>query len=189
MGEELDLPGELYGFGSLLLWLLATRATQIVDACFTVGPARPSPRYGVVDGHHVPTPSVVAWLLTAAEFGLPVEGLMRQQDPGVSRRQHVLARTISSAWNEAHALAGLGRCAQAAHRIADARAFLHQAHDVFDTIDPEEATHIATELAALPAAPSLPDAAGVPGVPAVPSLPDAPGLPGATGVPGPEIGS
>ena len=27
MGEDLDLPGELYGFGSLLLWVLATRAT------------------------------------------------------------------------------------------------------------------------------------------------------------------
>ena len=86
------MPSELYGFGSLLLWVLATRATQIVDRCYATGPARPSPRYGTVDGHPVPTPSLVAWLLTAAEFGLPVEGLAHRSAVA-DRRQHVL-RTV-----------------------------------------------------------------------------------------------
>jgi tetratricopeptide (TPR) repeat protein len=92
VGAELEAPSELYGFGSLLLWVLATRATDIVDLCYSVGPARPSPHYGIVDGHPVPTPSLVAWLLAAAEFGLPLEGL-GQHDPSLGRRQHVL-RTI-----------------------------------------------------------------------------------------------
>jgi tetratricopeptide (TPR) repeat protein/DNA-binding transcriptional ArsR family regulator len=94
MTEELELPSDLYGFGSLLLWVLATRATQIVDSCYADGPARPSPRYGVVDGHPVPTPSLVAWLLTAAESGLPLDALTRR-DGRLDRRQHVL-RTIVS---------------------------------------------------------------------------------------------
>ena len=92
MAAELEAPSELYGFGSLLLWVLATRATEIVDLCYSVGPVRPSPHYGVVDGHPVPTPSLVAWLLAAAEFGLPLDGLARH-DPSLGRRQHVL-RTI-----------------------------------------------------------------------------------------------
>src|ERR1700728_915782 len=93
MGEDLELPGELYGFGSLLLWVLATRATQIVDQCYAASPARPSPSYGIVDGHPVPTPALVAWLLTAAEFDVPLDGLAERRDPGLDRRQHVL-RTI-----------------------------------------------------------------------------------------------
>jgi hypothetical protein len=71
MAEELDLPDEVFGFGSWLLWLLATRATAVVDEAFAAGPARPSRHYGMVDGHPVPTPSLVAWLLTAAESGTP----------------------------------------------------------------------------------------------------------------------
>jgi tetratricopeptide (TPR) repeat protein len=93
MAEDLDLPGELYGFGSLLLWLLATRATQVVDQCYAAGPARPSQFYGIVDGHPVPTPSLVAWLLAAAEFDVPLDDLADRHDPGLERRQHVL-RTI-----------------------------------------------------------------------------------------------
>ena len=92
MGEDLELPSELYGFGNLLLWLLATRATQVVDLCYSDGPARPSPAYGTVDGHPVPTASLVAWLLVAGESGLPVDRLT-QRDPKLAARQHVL-RTI-----------------------------------------------------------------------------------------------
>jgi tetratricopeptide (TPR) repeat protein len=92
VGDALELPSELYGFGSLLLWVLATRATEIVDLCYASGPARPSPRYGTVDGHPVPTPSLVAWLLTAAEFDLPLDGLAHRAAVA-DRRQHVL-RTV-----------------------------------------------------------------------------------------------
>ena len=56
MGENLNLPDEVYGFGSWLLWVLATRATAVVDRAFAAGPARPSRHYGMVDGHPVPTP-------------------------------------------------------------------------------------------------------------------------------------
>jgi tetratricopeptide (TPR) repeat protein len=96
VGVELDLPDEVYGFGSWLLWLLATRATRAVDQAFAAGPARPSRHYGVVDGHPVPTPSLVAWLLTAAEHGVPLDQLA-QRDRRVSERQKVLRTIVSRA--------------------------------------------------------------------------------------------
>jgi hypothetical protein len=39
------------------------------------GPAKASRQYGTVDGHPVPTPSLVAWLLTAAESGVAPDQL------------------------------------------------------------------------------------------------------------------
>ncbi len=66
VAQELELPDEVFGFGSWLLWVLATRATALVDPVYAAGPARPSRRYGMVDGHPVPTPALVAWLLTVA---------------------------------------------------------------------------------------------------------------------------
>jgi tetratricopeptide (TPR) repeat protein len=96
VGEDLDLPDEIYGFGSWLLWVLATRATAVVDRAFAAGPARPSRHYGMVDGHPVPTPSLVAWLLTAAEAGLPADGLA-QRDRRLDERQKVLRTTVSRA--------------------------------------------------------------------------------------------
>jgi len=92
VGEDLDLPDELFGFGSWLLWVLATRATSVVDAAFTAGPARPSRHYGTVDGHPVPTPSLVAWLLVVAESGLAPDELAGR-DARLDGRQKVL-RTI-----------------------------------------------------------------------------------------------
>ena len=86
----------VYGFGSCLLWVLATRATAVVDEAFAVGPARPSRHYGMVDGHPVPTPSLVAWLLTAAEAGLPADGLA-QRDRRLDKRQKVLRTIVSRA--------------------------------------------------------------------------------------------
>jgi Tetratricopeptide repeat len=96
VGEELDLPDEVYGFGSWLLWLLATRATDVVDRAYAAGPARPSRHYGTVDGHPVPTPSLVAWLLTAAEYGVPLDQLP-QRDRKANERQKVLRTIVSRA--------------------------------------------------------------------------------------------
>jgi predicted ATPase/DNA-binding CsgD family transcriptional regulator len=96
VGEDLDLPDELFGFGSWLLWMLATRATAVVDRVFAVGPARPSRHYGLVDGHPVPTPSLVAWLLTAAESGLAPEELAGR-DARLDERQKVLRTVVSRA--------------------------------------------------------------------------------------------
>jgi hypothetical protein len=94
VGEQLELPDEVYGFGSWLLWLVATRAMAVVDRAFAAGPARPSRYYGMVDGHPVPTPSLVAWLLAAAEAGFGLEELS-QRDTRLDERQKVL-RTIVS---------------------------------------------------------------------------------------------
>ena len=96
MGADLDLPDDVYGFGSWLLWVLATRATTVVDEAFAAGPARPSRHYGMADGHPVPTPSLVAWLLTAAEAGLPAAGLA-QRDRRLDERQKVLRTIVSRA--------------------------------------------------------------------------------------------
>jgi hypothetical protein len=49
-----------------------------------------------------------------------------------------LAREIASSWNEAHALAGLGRRAQAAGHTTDAGASLRQAQEIFQRIGAAE---------------------------------------------------
>jgi tetratricopeptide (TPR) repeat protein len=60
-----------------------------------------------------------------------------------------LAREIDSPWDEAHALAGLGRCAQAAGHTAEAATNLGEALAVFQQIGTAEATSVALELKAL----------------------------------------
>jgi Tfp pilus assembly protein PilF len=61
-----------------------------------------------------------------------------------------LAREIGSSGNEAHALAGLGRCALTAGHSADAARTLRQALEIFRLIGrPEAAAAVTAELAAL----------------------------------------
>ena len=60
-----------------------------------------------------------------------------------------LARAIGAAWDEAHALAGLGRCAIAAADLTTARAQLGRAAAIFRRIGAPEATAVTAELAAL----------------------------------------
>jgi predicted ATPase/DNA-binding CsgD family transcriptional regulator len=96
MAEELELPDEIFGFGNWLLWVLATRATAVVDRMYAAGPARPSRHYGTVDGHSVPTPSLVAWLLTAAEASIPPDRLV-SRDAWLDERQKVLRTIVSRA--------------------------------------------------------------------------------------------
>jgi hypothetical protein len=57
-----------------------------------------------------------------------------------------LAREISSPWDEAQALAGLGRCALAAGHATDAVAGLRQAREIFERIGAAEATAVTAEL-------------------------------------------
>jgi tetratricopeptide (TPR) repeat protein len=57
-----------------------------------------------------------------------------------------LARKIGSEWDQAHALAGLGRCALASGRPADAIANLRQALEIFQRIGAVEASDVAAEL-------------------------------------------
>jgi tetratricopeptide (TPR) repeat protein len=94
MTDEVDLPDELYGFGDWLLWMVATRATALVDEIYERGPARPSRQYGMAEGHHVPTPSLIAWLLTAAELGVSPGQLAADSDEAKSAQKSL--RTMVS---------------------------------------------------------------------------------------------
>jgi hypothetical protein len=60
-----------------------------------------------------------------------------------------LAREIDSPFDEAHALAGLSRCALAAGHTADAAAGLRQALEIFQRIGAAVANDVAAELDAL----------------------------------------
>ena len=68
---------------------------------------------------------------------------------GESHRQALgLAREIDSAWDEAHAVAGLARCALASGRIGEAVTGLRQALEIFQRIGAGEAAEVAAELEA-----------------------------------------
>ena len=71
-----------------------------------------------------------------------------------------LSRAIGSSVDEADALAGLGRCALAARRPADAEALLGQALEIFQRIGAAAASGVRAELAAL----ASPRPAGTKGV-------------------------
>jgi tetratricopeptide (TPR) repeat protein len=77
-----------------------------------------------------------------------------RDDLGQARSCHQqaldLARQIGSPLNEAHALAGLGRCALAAGRTAEAETGLRQALEIFRRIGTAEAADVRAELDALP---------------------------------------
>jgi tetratricopeptide (TPR) repeat protein len=60
-----------------------------------------------------------------------------------------VAREIGSNWDEAHALAGLARCALAAGRAGEAVAGLKQALEIFRRLGSAEAAEVSGELDAL----------------------------------------
>jgi len=60
-----------------------------------------------------------------------------------------LAREIASSWDEAHALAGLGRCALADGHRAQAGVLLRQALEIFQRIGAAEVPELLAELDAL----------------------------------------
>jgi tetratricopeptide (TPR) repeat protein len=98
MPSDLDLPDEIYGFGGWLLWMIGTRAPALVNKLYDEGPAN-SPQAWADDRHRVPTPSVVAWLLLAAERGLQPDQLPRK-DPELKKRQASLRAMVSRALGE-----------------------------------------------------------------------------------------
>lgn len=87
-----------------------------------------------------------------------------------------LAREDGIRWDEAHALAGLGRCALAAGRIAEAEGQLRRALEIFQRIGTAEAADVAAELDALPLLPSGSPAAGC--VPLTLTMPTSSPVPG-----------
>jgi Tetratricopeptide repeat len=60
-----------------------------------------------------------------------------------------LARAISSSWDEAHALAGLGRCALGSGDTAQARLLLLEALGLFQQIGAAEVAEVQAELDAI----------------------------------------
>jgi hypothetical protein len=60
-----------------------------------------------------------------------------------------LARQIGSSWDEAYALAGLGRCALAVGHTAKAEDRVRQALKIFQRIEAAEASAVSAELQAL----------------------------------------
>jgi Tfp pilus assembly protein PilF len=68
---------------------------------------------------------------------------------GCHRQALDLARAIASSWDEAHALAGLGRCALAAGHATQAEILLRQALEIFQRTGAAEADGVARELTAL----------------------------------------
>ena len=74
-------------------------------------------------------------------------------DPGGARSYHEqalgLARELGSSWDEAHALAGLGRAALADGQVAEAEYDLRHAYEIFLRISAAEALPVAAELEAL----------------------------------------
>jgi Flp pilus assembly protein TadD len=62
--------------------------------------------------------------------------------PGPAEQALYLARQIGSTWDEAHALAGLGRCALAAGRTSEADTALRQALAIFQRIGAGEAAEV-----------------------------------------------
>jgi tetratricopeptide (TPR) repeat protein len=77
-----------------------------------------------------------------------IRGDLDQAETG-HRQALDVAREIDSSWGEACALAGLGRCALAAGRTAEAQEGLRQAREIFQKIGAAEAASVAAELDAL----------------------------------------
>jgi len=71
------------------------------------------------------------------------------QAEGCHQRALKLARAIASSWDEAHALAGLGRCALAAGHATQAGVLLRQALEIFQRTEAAEAPDLLAELDAL----------------------------------------
>jgi lipopolysaccharide biosynthesis regulator YciM len=60
-----------------------------------------------------------------------------------------VAQEIDSAWDEAHAVAGLARCDLATGQSADGESKLRQAHEIFQRMGAAETPGVAAELAAV----------------------------------------
>jgi hypothetical protein len=89
-----------------------------------------------------------ARLLLSPEARVAGWGIGRPRSSWAALR---LAREIESAWDEAHAVAVLGRCALPADHAAEGRAGLRQALGIFNRIGATEASDMSDELEALAA--------------------------------------
>ena len=94
---DLEVPTGLWGFGNVLLWLVAIRAPDLVDEVYATKWVRPLGRYGTVNDHYVPSPALIGWLITAAEFGiLPASEQVPHQN--FAKKAHSKQAQISRAF-------------------------------------------------------------------------------------------
>ena len=96
LSRQLEVPPGLRGFGNYLVWMVATRAAGLVDAVYDSGVARPSSRYRMRDGHHLPTQALFALLIVAGQGDLHPARLPGD-DTNLRRAQHTLAATMTHA--------------------------------------------------------------------------------------------
>jgi hypothetical protein len=89
---ELAVPAGIAGFGNYLVWMVATRAAELVDAVYDSGVARPSPNYRMLDGHHLPTQSLFAWFILATRRGTD-PARMPRDDEVLHKAQRILRAT------------------------------------------------------------------------------------------------
>ena len=76
------------------------------------------------------------------------------QAEGCHQQALELARAIASSWDEAHAFAGLGRCALAVGDATQAELLLRQALEIFQRIGAAEAPDLLAELDTLTGPPT-----------------------------------
>jgi hypothetical protein len=94
--EDPEPPAEIRGFGNCLLWILATRAPELVDSLYQSGRAKATQDFRMLDGRDLPTRAVVAWLLLAAELGVHPARLPRG-DRELDRQHNSLRARMSLA--------------------------------------------------------------------------------------------
>ena len=96
LSRELQVPPGFAGFGNYLVWLVATRAAELVDAVYDSGVARPSREYQMLDGHHLPTQALFARFVVANRSGIDPARLPRD-DGNLHKAQRSLSATMTHA--------------------------------------------------------------------------------------------
>jgi tetratricopeptide (TPR) repeat protein len=96
--DELEPPVDLRGFGNVLLWMVAIRAPDLVDSVYRAKRARRLTKYGRVDDHYVPSPTLIGWLLTATELGILPDS-RPSRDENSAGKAHSMKTQIGRAFN------------------------------------------------------------------------------------------
>lgn len=96
LSRELEAPPGFTGYGNYLVWMVATRAAELVDAVYDSGVARPSREYQMLDGHHLPTQALFARFIVANQRGVDPARLPRD-DGNLRKAQRSLSATMTPA--------------------------------------------------------------------------------------------
>src|ERR1700722_9538708 len=93
-------PAAMAGFGDRLLWLLMTRAPEVVYDLYENGPANRMREYFLPgDQECLPTQAAVAWLILAGELGV-APGNLPRSDQEVKNRHRRLRGQLYDLLNE-----------------------------------------------------------------------------------------